>query len=97
MRYRIIYEKAPKNFSAYSPDLPGCVAAGKTLEETRRLMREAIAFHLEGLAEDGDVRPKPSGYVEILGYEPSSEPRRTSRRASSRALARSSRSARPRG
>lgn len=78
MKYRIVYEKAPHNYGAWSPDLWGCVAAGKTLEETRRLMREAIEFHLNGLAKDGDIRPKPTGYREILGYEP--EPPRKKRR-----------------
>lgn len=68
MRYRIVYEKTPNNYAAYSPDLPGCIAADKTLRATRKLMREAIAFHLEGLAEDGDVRPKPSGYLERFAW-----------------------------
>lgn len=48
--YRIVVEKAKGNFSAYSPDLPGCVATGKTAEETRRNMEAAIRFHLEGCA-----------------------------------------------
>jgi predicted RNase H-like HicB family nuclease len=66
MRFRIVYEKARRNYSAYSPDLPGCVAAADTLEETKRLMREAIAFHLEGMAKDGDVRPEPSEFEETV-------------------------------
>jgi len=55
-------------YSAYSPDLPGCVSAGGTIEEVERLMREAIEFHLEGLRADGDPVPEPSSaaaYVEI--------------------------------
>jgi predicted RNase H-like HicB family nuclease len=67
-RYIILIEgEPPSNFSAWSPDLPGCAATGGTLEEVEREMRAAIAFHLEGLAEDGDPIPEPSGpgvYVE---------------------------------
>jgi predicted RNase H-like HicB family nuclease len=51
--YAIVIEDAGANFSAYSPDLPGCVATGATPEETESRMREAIELHLEGLAEDG--------------------------------------------
>ncbi len=53
MRYAIVIEKAEGNYSAYVPDLPGCVATGATPEETERAIREAIEFHLEGLREDG--------------------------------------------
>jgi len=67
-RYLILIEgRPPSNYSAWSPDLPGCVATGSTLEEVEREMRAAIAFHLEGLAEDGEPMPEPSGpgvYVE---------------------------------
>jgi len=67
-RYLILIEGGPRsNYSAWSPDLPGCVATGDTLEKTEREMRKAIAFHLEGLAEDGVPIPEPSGpgvYVE---------------------------------
>jgi len=67
-RYLILIEGAPfSNYSAWSPDLPGCVATGDTLEEAEREMRAAIAFHLEGLAQDGERIPDPSGpgvYVE---------------------------------
>jgi len=70
MRYAIVIEKAESNFSAYVPDLPGCVAAGKTVEETETLIREAIAFHIDGIREDGLPVPQPSSqvdYVEISG------------------------------
>jgi predicted RNase H-like HicB family nuclease len=60
LTYNVIVEKADGNFSAYSPDLPGCVAVGDTVEETLREMKEAIEFHLEGLREDGLPIPKPS-------------------------------------
>ena len=70
MRYAIVIEKAESNFSAYVPDLPGCVATGQTVEETETLIREAIAFHLDGIREDGLPVPQPSSqvdYVEISG------------------------------
>ena len=67
-RYLILIEGGPpSNYSAWSPDLAGCVATGQTLEECEREMREAIAFHLEGLAQEGEPLPEPSGpgvYVE---------------------------------
>ncbi|MGH2915035.1 MAG: type II toxin-antitoxin system HicB family antitoxin, partial [Solirubrobacteraceae bacterium] len=66
--YLILIEGGPpSNYSAWSPDLPGCVSTGDTIEETVAEMREAIAFHLEGLAADGDLIPEPTGpgvYIE---------------------------------
>ena len=59
-KYLFILEKTDTGFSAYSPDLPGCVAAGETREETEREMKEAIEFHIEGLRLKGDAVPKPS-------------------------------------
>ncbi|MDR4470848.1 MAG: type II toxin-antitoxin system HicB family antitoxin, partial [Nitrospira sp.] len=53
MRYAIVIEKAPANYAAYVPDLPGCIATGATVEETESFIREAIEFHLEGLKADG--------------------------------------------
>ena len=64
MRYAVVIEQAEGNYSAYVPDLPGCVTTGATLEETERNMREAIAFHLEGMREDGLPIPMPSTVVE---------------------------------
>lgn len=67
-RYLILIEGGPpSNYSAWSPDLPGCVATGATVEECTAQMREAIGFHLDGLAADGQAIPEPSGpgvYVE---------------------------------
>jgi predicted RNase H-like HicB family nuclease len=67
-RYLVLIEGAPpSDYSAWSPDLPGCVTTSDTLEDTEREMRAAIAFHLEGLTEDGMEIPEPSGpgvYVE---------------------------------
>lgn len=62
--YLVIYEKAGKNWSAYVPDLPGCVAAGDTREEVARLIREAIEFHIEGMNEEGIAVPEPSAEAE---------------------------------
>lgn len=67
MRYAIVIEKAEGNFSAYVPDLPGCVATGDTVDEVEREMREAIRFHIDGLRADGLEVPLPTSiaaYVE---------------------------------
>ena len=67
-RYLIIIERAGANYSAFAPDIPGCVATGHTIAETERLMREAIEFHFEGLVEEGQPIPEPSaltGYVTL--------------------------------
>jgi predicted RNase H-like HicB family nuclease len=66
MRYAVVVERAVNNYSAYVPDLPGCVATGATLEETERLIREAIELHLTGLREDGLPIPQPSSQVEYV-------------------------------
>jgi len=93
MKYRIVYERSPNNYGAWSPDLLGCVTTGKTLDATRRLMREAIDFHLESMAEDGDIKPKPTGYVEILGFEPTKPKRRKKKARASPAARRTTRKA----
>lgn len=66
MRYAVVIEKAESNYSAYVPDLPGCVATGQTRNETETLIREAIAFHLQGMREDGIPLPEPSSQVEYV-------------------------------
>lgn len=66
MRYAIVIEKAETNYSAYVPDLPGCVATGASIQEVEAEIREAIAFHIEGLREDGSVVPVPSSQVEYI-------------------------------
>lgn len=66
MRYAIVIEKAESNYSAYVPDLPGCVATGLTIEETERQIQEAIEFHLEGLREDDLPIPPPQSQVEYV-------------------------------
>ena len=60
MRYVVIYEKTATGYSAYVPDLPGCVAAASSLEDTESLMRGAIEMHLAGMREDGDPIPPPT-------------------------------------
>jgi predicted RNase H-like HicB family nuclease len=64
MRYAVIIEKAESNFSAYVPDLPGCVATGASLEDTESNIREAIALHVQGMREDGLPVPMPTTVVE---------------------------------
>ena len=66
-RYAVVIEKTGNGYGAYVPDLPGCIAAGDTPEETEGLIREAIELHLEGMREDGDAIPEPTSiatYVE---------------------------------
>ena len=68
LKYPIIIEKAENNYSAYSPDLPGCVSTGATIKETLKRMRDAIQFHLEEMKKEGLDIPEPStkvGYIEI--------------------------------
>lgn len=70
MRYAIVIEKAAGNYSAYVPDLPGCVATGATVEETEQQIREAIEFHISGLKDDGLPIPQPASrveYVDVIG------------------------------
>ena len=65
-RSLVVIEKAPDNYSAYSPDLPGCVATGRTREEAERRMREAIRLHLDGLLEDGLAVPEAHSSAEYM-------------------------------
>jgi predicted RNase H-like HicB family nuclease len=68
MRYAVVIEKGPKSYGAYVPDLPGCVAVGKTAAEARRLIAEAVPIHLKGLREDGLPIPDAASqceYVEV--------------------------------
>ena len=65
MRYSIIIERGPNNFSAYAPDFPGCAAAADTEEETIKLMREALAMHIEDMRQRGEPVPEPSSVREV--------------------------------
>ncbi len=66
MKYAVVIEKAAGNYSAYVPDLPGCVATGATIAEVETEIRDAIAFHLEGLREDGLPIPAATSRVEYV-------------------------------
>jgi predicted RNase H-like HicB family nuclease len=66
MRYAIVIEKAEANYSAYVPDLPGCVATGASVQEAEAQIREAIEFHLDGLREDGIPIPQPASRVDYV-------------------------------
>jgi predicted RNase H-like HicB family nuclease len=66
MRYAIVIEKAANNYSAYVPDLPGCVSTGKDREEVERNITEAIRFHIDGLQEDGLPVPPPTSICEYV-------------------------------
>ena len=66
MRYAIVIETADSNFSAYVPDLPGCIATGNSVEETETSIREAIEFHLDGLREDNMPIPPASSRVDYV-------------------------------
>lgn len=66
MRYAVIIEKGETGYGAYVPDLPGCVAAGETVDEVKKLIREAIEFHIEGLKENGEPVPEPASSIEFI-------------------------------
>jgi predicted RNase H-like HicB family nuclease len=66
MRYLIIIEETPTGFSAYSPDIPGCISTGNTREETEKNIKEAIYFHLDGLKEEGLSIPHPRSYTSFV-------------------------------
>jgi predicted RNase H-like HicB family nuclease/predicted RNA binding protein YcfA (HicA-like mRNA interferase family) len=66
MRYAVVIEKADGNYSAYVPDLPGCVATGDTVKDAEREIRDAIRFHIEGLKEDGLVVPEPTSIADYV-------------------------------
>ncbi len=66
MKYAVVIEDSGTNFSAYVPDLPGCVATGASVEETEKNIREAIEFHLDGMREDGTPIPPPSSRVDYV-------------------------------
>ena len=66
MKYAVVIEKAPNNYSAYVPDLPGCIAAAETLPEVEALIQEAIGHHLEMMREYGDPIPEPQAVVQFV-------------------------------
>ena len=66
MRYAVVIEQGETSFGAYVPDLPGCVAIAESEDEVRRLIAEAIEFHLEGLREEGAIVPVPHSRVDYV-------------------------------
>ncbi len=69
MRYMVVIEKSPRNYGAFSPDVPGCIATGKTAEETTRFLHEGIGYALEDLVERGEPLPEPTSWaIEVKGY-----------------------------
>jgi len=66
MRYAVLIEKAEQNYSAYVPDLPGCIATGDSLPDVQQSIREAVELHLAGMREDGIPLPAPSIQVEYI-------------------------------
>ena len=74
MKYTIVIEKAPNNYAAYVPDLPGCVATAGTRAEVIELMREGIVFHLKGLRQDGQSVPPPQATAVEVDVAPGAGP-----------------------
>ena len=69
VKYAVVYERTLNNFSAYVPELPGCISTGKTWDEIRGMIQEAIAFHIEDLMEHGDSVPGPRMSIgDAMGY-----------------------------
>ena len=69
LKYSVVFERMPHNYGAYVPDLPGCISTGDTWEEVHEMIREAIGFHIEGLAEDGEPLPTPQLSIsEAMAY-----------------------------
>jgi predicted RNase H-like HicB family nuclease len=66
MNYVVIFEKSSTGWGAYVPDLPGCIATARTRAEIEPLIQEAIAFHIEGMREDGEVVPEPSSEAALV-------------------------------
>ena len=66
LRYAVVIEKGEASYGAYVPDLPGCVAVANTVQELKRLIREAITFHIEGMREDGLPIPAPTTRAEYV-------------------------------
>ena len=66
MRYAVVIERTDGNYSAYVPDLPGCVATGATISEVEKEIREAIRFHIDGLKADGESMPAPTSIAEYV-------------------------------
>ena len=70
MQYTIVIEPTPRNFAAYVPDLPGCIATGSTRDDVIREIREAVSFHIESLRENGDPVPQAQGTPTVVDVAP---------------------------
>ncbi len=68
-KYAVVFEKTPNNWAAYVPDLPGCVTTGNTLDDARRLIAEAIEFHIEGMRLHGEYVPEPTAIAESIAVQ----------------------------
>ena len=73
MRYTIVIERAPRNYAAYVPDLPGCVATGDTREDAVREIRQAISYHIESLREHGEPVPEPQSTATVVDVAAAAE------------------------
>jgi len=69
MDYLVVIEHGPSSCGAYVPDLPGCIAVGETRQEVETLIREAVAFHIEGLREEGQPLPEPSSTSQVVSID----------------------------
>ncbi len=69
----VVYEKGKRNYSGFAPDLPGCISTGKTLEDMRAMMKEALEFHMEGICQDGDPVPEAVTTSIEIPFEQESE------------------------
>ena len=70
MKYLVVVERTPTGFSAYSPDLDGCVATGSSMEEVESAIRQALQFHIEALHRDGSSQPTPTSYATYIDVSP---------------------------
>ena len=70
MKYAVVYERTPNNYSAYVPDLPGCVATGASRKEVEQQIREAIVLHLDGLRHEREANPEPTAWTELVEASP---------------------------
>jgi predicted RNase H-like HicB family nuclease len=66
VKYAVVYERAPRNYAAYVPDLPGCVATGRTRADVERAIREAIRMHIDGLRQAGEPVPEAETSTELV-------------------------------
>jgi predicted RNase H-like HicB family nuclease len=79
MKYAVVIEKGKRNYSAYLPDVPGCVTTGKTIEEVKKNMKEALAFHFEGMILDNEAIPEPTSSCAHVSVDPARIARRARR------------------